>query len=343
MWPSSIEDVGVVLHYGDDCPGITGDAGPMLSLADIERGGAYECPVCQFTITDMGRVPAASTSIDNGFEYHLREFTVALDDYVACRNREIELERKTREEGEATGAAFEEVIEAIGGERPKVAPPGRYGCLALVTSGAATSPDSLDTDFSAQVELGERGAISAAVLAPDEATLENNVLASFFSSLKENAAAGGVAGVLDVVMDLWGALLVGYGAAGDGLSSIFDGLLGPDTVLGPIGSVLRGALTSAIEGLGLEPVDMRLKKPVLTDTSNVIERSDISALSDMQGMLRRIPLGVTDPADLLEAVTYLSVDKVTSYEFTLAELDLPGGGTLPITIRLQDVMGAQGG
>ena len=38
MWPSTIEDVGVVLHYGADCPGAQGDAGPKLSLADIDRG-----------------------------------------------------------------------------------------------------------------------------------------------------------------------------------------------------------------------------------------------------------------------------------------------------------------
>lgn len=345
MWPSSEEDGGLVLHYSSECPGATGKAGALLALSSIDIGVARECPVCKFSVGDLGKTPAASTSIDNGFEYHLRAFTKALDDYVACRNRELELEQKAKGEAEDAGEAFEDALDILSGNRPRIAPPGRYGCVALVAGSAATSPDELDTAFSDEVKLAERGAISAAVLAPDEATLENNVLASFCSTLEEHAALGGIEGILGGVMDLWGALLVGYGNLGDGLSSMLDQLIsGAGAIgLGPVAQFLRDMLESAVEGLGLEPVDMRLKKPVLTDTANVLARSDIPALADAQNLLRKIPVGTTDPAELVESLTYLTVSKVTSLEITVAEIELPFGGSIPLTIRLQDVLQGVGG
>ena len=229
--------------------------------------------------------------------------------------------------------------------RPKIAPPGRYGCIGVVGSGEIVSPELLETDFSEAVELGERGAVSAAALARDEATLHNNVLASFFSSLERNAVLGGVAGILGAVMDLWGVLLVGYSAAGEGLTSLFDQFVaGAGGIgLGPIATFLQDLLGAAIEGLGLQPVDMSLKKPVLTDTTNVLARSDIPSLSNVQSLVRRIPVGTTDPGDIVEALTYMPVAEITSYEFSLGEIEFPWGGSIPLTIRVKDVIEAVGG
>lgn len=345
MWPSTIEDRGVTLHYGTDCPGAKGDAGSQLSLADVELGNAVECPECAFGVGDVGKTPAASTSIDNGFEYHLRAFTQALDAYVECRNRELELERQTKDEAENAGNVFQDIADELSVIRPKIAPPGRYGCIGVVGSGEIVSPELLETDFSEAVELGERGAVSAAALARDEATLQNNVLASFFSSLERNAVLGGVAGILGAVMDLWGVLLVGYSAAGEGLTSLFDQFVaGAGGIgLGPIATFLQDLLGAAIEGLGLQPVDMSLKKPVLTDTTNVLARSDIPSLSNVQSLVRRIPVGTTDPGDIVEALTYMPVAEITSYEFSLGEIEFPWGGSIPLTIRVKDVIEAVGG
>lgn len=345
VWPSTVEADGVTLHYGAGCPGAKGAMGPMLALSAIESGGARECSTCRFSVGDVGKAPAASTSIDNGFEYHLREFTLALDEYVAARNRELELERRTRGEAEVAADAFEDALSVLAGKRPRIAPPGRNGCVALVTAGEVSVPVETSGPFATGPQLPLRGAISASVLAPEPATAENNVLASFLSSLEERSGVGGAAGLIDNVMDLWGKLLISYGDVGERLNSLMDELLGGIKTIGggPIADWLSNRIDGAVRGLGLEAVDLRLRKPVLTDSSNVIVYADTPGLADAQQLLRSIPAGSTDPEAMLQAFGYEVGEYLTSIEFTIAEIPLPGGGSIPLTVRLRDLSGTLGG
>lgn len=344
VWPSTLEPEGLTLHFDLSCPGARGSAGSMLALSSIDAGVARECPVCHFSVGDVGKVPAASTSINNGFEYHLREFTQALDEYVAARNYELELERQAKEEAEQAGDVFEDAIQALSGKRPRIAPPGRNGCVALVAADELEPPESLQTAFSAGKDIPRRGAISAAVLAPEPASEENNVLSRFCSSLEERAGSDGAVGLIDGVMDLWGKLLMAYGDMGDGLNEVFDGLAGglESFGMGPLAVWMRERIQGIVRGIGFEQVDLRLRKPVLTDSSNVFEHSDMSGFADAQKLLRKIPTGLSDPAALLEAVGYGVDSYVQSLEITLVEIPLPGGGSIPLTVRLRDVTGAWG-
>ena len=81
-------------------------------------------------------------------------------------------------------SAFEEAILGLSGKRPRIAPPGRDGCIALVVASATQTPEDLQSPFATTEHVAERGAVSASVLAPDEATRQNNVLSGFFSSLE---------------------------------------------------------------------------------------------------------------------------------------------------------------
>lgn len=341
VWPTTREGSGFVLHYGETCPGAEGAAGPLRSLADVETGAVRECPVCHFGIGDVGRVPAASTSIDNGYEYHLRAFTEALDAYVSCRNRELELERAAQGAAETAGDAFDEALSVLSTKRPRIAPPGRYGVVSLVVSGELSSPDGLDSTFAESPSLSRRGALSAAVLAPDAATNTNNVLSSFFSSLEHRTGGGGAVGLIDDVMGLWGSLLVSYGDVSAGLSALMDDLIGGLSAvgMGSIASWLSDRIDSAVRGLGFEPVDLSSLKPVLTDSGNVLSHADVPALANAQELLRSIPLGTTDPSALLQALQYEVGEEVLSASFTIAEIPLPGGESIPLTIRLSDVVG----
>ena len=345
VWPSTKEDGGLVLHYGADCSGAKGAPGPLLALKAIEIGAAQECATCRFSVGDVGKTPAASTSIDNGFEYHLREFTLALDAYVEARNRELELERQVKDEADAAGDAFEDALSVLAGKRPRIAPPGCDGCVALVTSGAVSTPDEMENAFASGTELQARGAIAASVLAPELASDGGNVLADFLSSLESRGGAGGAVGLIDNVMDLWGRLLISYGDLGSHLGDLTDELLGGLKTLGggPIADWLSSRIDSAVRGLGLEAIDLRLRKPVLTDSANVIARADTPGLADAQELLRSIPASSTDPVALLQAIGYEVGERLLSLEFTFAEIPLPGGGSIPLTIRLRDVAVAVGG
>lgn len=345
-WPVSNNDGRTYLHYGAECPVYQkGTPSGLASVADYD--GRDTCEACGFGVVALGSALMPPSSIRNGFEYHFNEFKEALEDYVECRNKELELERQTEDEADRAGNAFDQAIKALSGERPRIAPPGRNGVVAFAVSGDITSPDQLNSSFNAAVRLGDRGAISAAVLAPDEATAQNNVLSRFFSTLKERS--GGVAGVLDGVMDVWGRLLVGYGdiqgSADELMDEMIKGLGGGSGALGSIASWLGDTVSASVAALGLEPCDLRLRKPVLIDSANVIKSpgSDIAGLSQAQDKLRSIPLGVTDPKALCEALEYQVERTISGTVFTLAEIPLPGGGSIPLTVDVATLVGALGG
>ncbi len=346
VWPASANDGKTYLHYGTSCPNYKkGTPGGLASVAAYD--GQDKCSRCHFGVSSLGAVAAPSTSIENGFEYHFDRFKDALEDYVECRNKELELMRQTEDEADRAGNAFDEAIKALSGERPRIVPPGRNGVVALAVSGAISSPDELNSSFNTTVRLGDRGAISAAVLAPDDATAQNNVLSRFFSTLEERS--GGVVGVLDGVMDVWGRLLVGYGdiqgSADELMDEMIDDLGGGSGALSSIASWLGDTVSASVAALGLEPCDLRLRKPVLTDTANVIKSpgSDITGLSNAQDKLRSIPLGVTDPKALCEALEYQVERTISGTVFTLAEIPLPGGGSIPLTVDVATLAGALGG
>lgn len=338
-WPSTVEAEGLTLHYGSGCPGATGAAGPLLALAATESGAARECPVCRFGVGDVGKTPAASTSIDNGFEYHLRAFTQALDEYVVRRNEELALEGAAREAADASAGAFEEALGTLAGKRPRIAPPGRYGCIGVAVTGESATPEELAQAFAPGSVLAARGALSASALAPEAATASHNVLSEFFARVSEGTG-GGAIGLVDDVMGLWGSLLMSYGEAAGGLASAFDGMTeGLSSLgMGPVASWLNDRIDGAASALDLEPVDLSLVKPVLTDTSHVIARSGMSGLADAQELMRSLPVGATDPEALLAALGYGAVETIDELTFTLAEIPLPGGGSLPLTIRLRDLV-----
>ena len=346
VWPTSAIDGKTYLHYGTSCPNYK--KGAPCGLASVAAyDGQDKCNRCHFGVSSLGAVAAPSTSIENGFEYHFDRFKEALEDYVECRNKELELERQTEDEADRAGNAFDQAIKALSGERPRIAPPGRNGVVAFAVSGDITSPDQLNSSFNAAVRLGDRRSISAELLAPDEATAQNNVLSRFFSTLKERS--GGVAGVLDGVMDVWGRLLVGYGDIQGSADELMDEMIkdlgGGSGALGSIASWLGDTVSASVAALGLEPCDLRLRKPVLTDSANVIKSpgSDIAGLSQTQDKLRSIPLGVTDPKALCEALEYQVERTISGTVFTLAEIPLPGGGSIPLTVDVATLVGALGG
>ena len=345
-WPVSNNDGRTYLHYGVECPVYQkGTPSGLASVADYD--GRDTCEACGFGVVTLGSALMPPSSIKNGFEYHFNEFKEALEDYVECRNKELELMRQTEDEADRAGNAFDQAIKALSGERPRIAPPGRNGVVAFAVSGDISSPDKLNSSFNSAVKLGSRGAVSAAVLAPDDATAQNNVLSRFFSTLGERS--GGVAGVLDGVMDVWGRLLVGYGdiqgSADELMGEMINDLGGGSGALGSIASWLGDTVSSSVAALGLEPCDLRLRKPVLTDTANVIKSpgSDIAGLSKTQDKLRSIPLGVTDPKALCEALEYQVERTISGAVFTLAEIPLPGGGSIPLTVDVTTLVGALGG
>lgn len=343
-WPTSMEAHGRTLHFDESCPGSRGTLGAPASLASLDNGAILECPTCRFGVDDLGRAPAASTSIDNGFEYHLRAFTKALRDYLEAKGRQNEAEAAARGDAEQAADAFDQAMTTLEGKRPRIAPPGRFGCVSFVLSSEYSTPDALETSFAASPDVSRRGAMAAAVLAPDGISEGGGVLSGFFSSLQERVGSNGVVGLMDGVLDLWGKMLVSYGDAGRGLEEAFDELMrGLDSQgLGSVGSWLGERLTGVVRALDMQSVDMRPRKPVLVDSSDVLARSDVPALADGQTALRELSKVDLDFEGMARAVGYDLGERMTSLEITLAEVRLPSGRVVPITLRVCDLLEGRG-
>lgn len=334
-WPCTDEGGSRTLHSSLDCPGATGGPSGSASLAQLDAGAVSRCPQCQMDVGDLGRVASASTSIENGFEHHWRIIVEASEDYEAARDDLAAAEARTRELAEEGELEFERALEQLTTGRPTLRPPGAWGCVAVVARPEGTVvPTELTASFLSSAELPAGAAVSAATLAPDESTAENNVLASFFDSLSASDSVLG--GALDGVMELWGSLLVGYGSAhgrvaevGEGFLDRLDGVMG-----GSVGAWLRDQLGGVMRDLGLEPVDMRLRKPVLTNSRDVLERGGVEQASAVRDLLSRLPDSAS-VADLARAVGVTPPAALGEGGLTVAELPIPGTGvSIPLSVDL---------
>lgn len=339
-WPCTTEGGVRTLHSSLDCSGATGAAAGTAALCELDAGEVARCDACGMDVGDLGRVASASTSIDNGFEHHWSLIVEASEDHEAARAELSEAERRTRELAEEGEGAFEEAAGQLAGASPTICPPGAWGCVAVVARADGTTvPTELTRAFLSSAELPAGAAVSAAVLAPDESTAENNVLSSFFDGLSGDSVVGGA---VDGVLGLWGDLLVGYGSAygrvaefGGAFLDGLDGVLG-----GSVGAWLRDRLKDVLGEVGIEPVDMRLRKPVLTNTQDVLDQSGLEQASSVRELVARLPDSAS-PADFARSLGLELVEATGGTTVTVAELTVPGSDIkIPLTVDLPSLAGA---
>ncbi|MBR3385923.1 MAG: hypothetical protein IKG69_12095 [Atopobiaceae bacterium] len=340
-WPCSIEDGVRTLHSTLACPGATGPSSGTASLAEQESGIVGHCPVCRMDVGDMGKTPAASTSIDNGFEHFWARVCDAADDYEAACADLAAAKGEMRSISDEGASAFERAIEALSVDRPSICPPGAWGCVAVVARpSTGVAPAELTSSFLTESHVPAGAAVSAAVLAPDPATAENNVLSSFLDGLSVD---GGVAvGVAGRILDAWGSFLVAYGSAYEDVGGTAGGLLTRlDGVSGSsIGRSLSERLAGLVAAAGFEPVDMRMRKPVLTGTANVLGRGGMADSMGIRELVESLPASGS-PAQIAAALGRHVVNRFGATTVTIAELPIPGTDlTIPLTLDLRGLVNA---
>lgn len=342
VWPCTGEEAGTTLHCSLRCPGATGAFVGNASLADIDGGSALRCPVCLMDAKAMGNVADASTNIDNGFEHYWRIVVEASKEYERARRDEIAAEREMQQAAEDGRSAFDEAMDALSVDRPKFCPPGAWGCVSVVCRPRATAtPSELTSAFLSGTQLPEGAAVSAAVLAPDDSTAGNTILARAFDGLRAEVPGTGLAlDLVGSVTTLWGDLLVGYGSAYGKVETAAGNFLnGVEGVFGEkVASWLRGKLSGLVGGAGLEPADLRLRKPVLVNSQTVLDKAGYGKVATARQVLQELP---TSPGELVSYLRGRVASLLGSGEFTVAELPVPGleGVTIPLTIDLSKVGG----
>jgi hypothetical protein len=335
-WPCTSEETGVVLHSTLSCPGALGPYVGMASLADVDSGGVGLCAECRMSMGDVGRVAAISTRADNGYEYYWQIVVEASRDYEVARNEQAAAKKEMSELADKGASAFERALEQLAVARPRLCPPGAWGCVAVVgrQSGSAT-PSELSNSFLAGSDLPAGAAISAAALAPDDATDGNDVLSHLFDGITGERGFS-VGGLLGGITGAWGRALVSYGSAYDSVSGAAKDLLGKiDGVFGgTVGSKLSKKIGGIVDKAGFKPADMRMRKPVLVNTQEVFGKAGLSGTAKARSMVQSLPDHGTS-LEVARAMGLWAYDQVKDRKFTIAELAIPGTDvTIPLTIDL---------
>ncbi len=147
---------------------------------------------------------------------------------------------------------------------------------------------------------------------------------------------------MDGIAALWGRLLVGYGSAygsvGDAGGEFLDKL---DGVLGgSVGAWLKGKLADVMKAARLEPVDMRLKKPVLANTGDVLAKAGYDRATTVRSLIDTLPES-GDAGDYVRALGLWVVDEFGEEEYTVAELKVPGTELkIPLKVNVRKLVEA---
>lgn len=339
-WPCTVEGGRPTIHAFARCPGASGPSWGNGSVAQADAGELAVCPVCSFDVTDLGRVAAASTPIDNGFEHYWRIVVEESQIYQACKDEALSKLEEAKREGERSVDLFRQALEGLAATRVELCPPGRYGCICLAADPSAhPAPSALAVLGAPVAEVPARVAISAAALAPDGGSSGNNVLADFFDGLvSQGGVLGGVSGVLDAVMTVWGNVLVAYGNGYDALAAAmqnsFASLAGWG--FGGVADWLKTALAQVVDLTGLKPADMSVKRPVLANSADVLNAAGPGWSDTIRTMI--VAMGETDSTIGLQALLVeLGAGMVWVDEdgFVVVEVEIPGTGvTIPVRIDL---------
>ncbi len=341
VWPCTAGEGGMVMHSTLSCPAAAGSAATgYISLAEFEAGSAQPCGTCQMDAVDMGKVASATTSTSSGFEHYWqiivdasKEYAQAMEDYGKTQDELKDAAAEGRQ-------AFKDALDGLGALRPKICPPGAWGCISLVTREAGTAvPDRLTGAFLTAVDLPSGIAVSGAALAPDATTTNNNVLASFLDGLGGQDSL--LVGMADGVATLWSRLLLGYGSTYDKVGSAgsdfldkVDGVLG-----GSAGSWLKGKIKEVMEKLGLEPCDLRLRKPVLVNTSKILAKAGYEKDKTLRELVNSLP-DQGSAYDYARAFGIWLADELDLKEVTVAQIQIPGTGTsIPLKVDVAKLLG----
>ncbi len=259
------------LHAYAGCPAAAGSSSGMGSLAELEAGSYEKCPVCGFDAATLGKVAAASTSIDNGFEHHYREVVRAAKDYCAAQTVALPAAQKVKDFVNESLGGIVKAFQDVAAHRVEAYPPGRFGVLAAYAFDASSAPQD-SSFFSAPGDTGSFAAVSSAVMVEDRG---ENVLSSLLEGVEQDIGSP-LTDAGDAVLGIWGSLLDAYGSGVEGLSGGVEDVLN-DIPLGSasgLGTWAADALMDAIESVGLEPANTASAKPVIANSAHVAAKGD---------------------------------------------------------------------
>lgn len=344
VYPVTADEEGnMTMHAWQGCPHAQSqDQIGVGSVAQWESGGYDTCPECEFGASSVGKVAAASSSISNGFEYHYRIVAEEAQAYEEARNRMAPSQAEVKD---GASELFDMLLDLFGQastSRIHVKPPGHYGAVAIVANTEGVPAEAMfpSSFVSGNGQLGTRAAIAGATLAKDDSDETKSVLTSLLDGFKEEP--GGVSAT-SLVLSLWSSLLSAYCNGQDAMEEGIRDALNkiPFASASGLGTWASDELKKMISEAGLEPVELHAYKPVLVNTSHVLQADSGSfaqTLLDAKVTFSRVSVSASPLAGVIGAAEPLAEDAAVSAEEELlvATVELLGidSASMPFSIAL---------
>lgn len=327
VYPCTVDEKGqTIMHAWEGCPHAAG-ATSYGSIAQMESGDYRVCDACEFTASSLGKVAAASSSIENGFEYHYNIVAAAAEEYEKVCADSAPSERKLKDHISTLFGGIEEILQDCVGKRIHACPPGSYGVVVLVIN---TGQESAGNGFANLFvrnhdTLGTRAAISAATLVADPSGEGTSVISSLLDDLRDKL--GVAVGISGVVLDCWSGMLQAYTngqtALHNAVSSSLDWFGGWRA--GNLGSWASEKLQQSVKAVGLEPADLDALKPILVNSAHIARSGEGAFFARFLSLKE---YAVTHSSESSEE--FLSLVGIA--EQILAEVFLPEDGKIEIAV-----------
>lgn len=270
-YPVSVGAGGSTLHVDDACPAIGADSLAGLgSFATVDSGALSRCEACRWSIERIGEAPAASTSIDNGFEFHYRAVALAAARYRESAARANELSEQGRMMVEGGSDRFVEAIARLGSERFEPRPAGHDGVIVIAFDSSARSYSRLGVE----VRMGPRFAISGAKSVDEDPEYGQTMMASAFDRLLdrgEGSVSSPVGAILRPAVALWGDALLAYSRGSEALIAAAESLL---VAVPGIGGELSGwagtLIGDVVDAAGFGSASLSIPRPRIVNTGHIL-------------------------------------------------------------------------
>ncbi len=346
IYPITVTNETTNMHAWEGCPAILGTFS-LGSISDMEAFNYETCTSCKFTAASLGRVASASTSIENGFEYHYDAVAREAELYQQARDELDPVANKLKEQTSKLLDQASELISQIAAKRIKAQPPGSYGVIALVVDTAEMpAATGFESSFiSSEQTLGLRAAISGATLIVDEADDTGSLISSLLDGLADTSAiSNGTAGF---VLDAWSALLQAYTTGSEAIGSALE-RVGNALSLHSESGLGTWALKSLKEALiagGLEPATLDALKPVVVNTEYIVRADQDDTFASRFLAVKQLALDTPNTtkellSSVLEEIGQAAFEGYSTQEglIEIARIEPLGssGPSIPLTISLPE-------
>lgn len=340
---------GNTMHAYSGCPNCT-DISGYGSIEQMENQHMETCDKCKFKASSLGSVASASTSINNGYEYHYAIVEQASKDYQKAKEEAAPLNKKVKDMAGGFLQKLRDLIKGLANKRIYAKPPGSYGTIAMVVNTGSTPVNSgFESSFvSNSSSLGIRAAISASTLVEEESDEGKTVVNDLFNGMSNNIP--GIAGAAGIALDAWSALLTAYSNGQGSITDAVEKTINQIPVMSAsgLGKWASKQMKNLMKDLGLEPANLKPLKPVLINSYYVADAaknegiyfaskylSVREAATKVQDQTNQI-FGAIASAEELSAILNLKEALNVNGEIEIATIKPLGdwGPTIPLTITL---------